>query len=71
MSDDRQPRPAEGENEIGILWGAADIGAAISCNARRCHYLLDQGQLPGAKKVGGRWCISRRRLKQIFDGTLQ
>lgn len=65
------PQPPEGENEIGVIWGAEEIGAAIGCNARRTHYLLDQNQLPGARKIGGRWCISRRRLKQIFEGTLQ
>jgi hypothetical protein len=61
----------EGGNQIGVIWGAEAIGAAIGCNARRAHYLLDTGQLPGAKKIGGRWCISRRRLKQIFEPTLQ
>jgi hypothetical protein len=65
------PQPAGHENEIGVLWGCEEIGAAIGCNPRRTHYLLDQGQLPGAKKVGGRWCISRRRLRDIFEGTLQ
>ena len=59
------------ENEFEIIWGAEDIGAVIGCNPRRTHYLLDQGQLPGAQKIGGRWCISRRRLKQIFEPTLQ
>jgi hypothetical protein len=64
------PQALEGENELGIIWGSEAIGAAIGVNPRRAHYMLTEGELPGARKVGGRWSITRRRLKEIFEGTL-
>jgi hypothetical protein len=66
MTAEATPSRKDGENDIGVIWGAEEIGAAIGCNARRAHYLLDKGELPGARKIGGRWCISRMRLKEIF-----
>jgi hypothetical protein len=69
MSDRQQPQ--EGENEIGVLWGCEEIGAAIGRSKRQVHHLLEKGALPGARKVGGRWFITRRRLKEFFEGTLQ
>ena len=65
------PQTVGHENEIGVIWGAADIGAAIGVNPRRAHYMLTEGELPGARKVAGRWSITRRRLREIFEGTLQ
>jgi hypothetical protein len=44
-----------------ICWGAAAIGRAINANRRRTFYLLETGKLP-AKKLGGVWVASRRRL---------
>lgn len=70
MTTDNPPQ-SSGDNEIGILWGAKDIGAAIGVNPRRAHYMLTEGELPGARKVGGRWSITRQRLRDIFGGTLQ
>lgn len=67
MSDNEQAR--QGENELGVIWGSEAIGAAIGRSKRQVHYMLDQGELPGARKVSGRWAITRKRLKQIFEGA--
>lgn len=64
-----QSLPKDHGDELGIIWGAKAIGAAIGCNARRVHYMLETGALPGARKVAGRWCITRRRLWELFDGA--
>ena len=51
---------------LDLLWGVDEIGHAIRRNRRQAHYLLEKGELPGAKKVGGRWCIPRTALHDFF-----
>lgn len=56
------------DGSLDLIWGAQDIGRAMRRSPRQVHHLLEIGALPGAKKVGGRWCISRRALVAIFEG---
>lgn len=49
-----------------IIWGAEAIGAVIGLSARKTFHLLETSQLKGAKKIGRRWCISRRNLLANF-----
>jgi len=50
-----------------VLWGAAEIGGAIGKAARATFHLLEAGHLP-ARKIGGRWCASRRKLLEALVG---
>jgi hypothetical protein len=50
-----------------VLWGAAEIGGAIGKAARPTFHLLETGHLP-ARKIGGRWCASRRKLLEALVG---
>jgi hypothetical protein len=50
-----------------VLWGAAEIGRAIGKAARATFHLLEAGHLP-ARKIGGRWCASRRKLLEALIG---
>jgi hypothetical protein len=50
-----------------VLWGAADIGRAIGRAAKATFHLLEAGHLP-ARKIGGRWCASRRKLLEALIG---
>jgi hypothetical protein len=50
-----------------VLWGAAEIGRTIGKAARATFYLLEAGHLP-ARKIGGRWCASRRKLLEALIG---
>lgn len=52
---------------IDILWGAAAIGKALGLSVRQTFHLLETRQLSGARKVGGRWCITRRALRENFE----
>jgi hypothetical protein len=45
-----------------FLWGAGEIGRAIGRNPRQAHYLLSNGEIKCAKKVGGHWVASRAAL---------
>jgi hypothetical protein len=52
---------------LDLVWGAASIAALIGKTTRATFGLLEAGELPGAKKVGGRWVISRRKLLALFE----
>ena len=49
------------ELEHDLVWGAAAIGGVINRPVRITFYLLESGKLP-AKKIGGRYVASRKRL---------
>lgn len=55
----------EAPEVLDLIWGAEDIGKVIGRSARATFDILEKGQLP-AKKVNGRWVISRRKLIDFF-----
>lgn len=54
--------------EIDLVWGAANIAELIQRTPRVTFHLLETGQLP-AKKVGGRWVAERNKLLAFFLET--
>src|SRR5262249_31539285 len=50
-----------------LVWGCNAIAAVIRRSERSAFHLLENGFLP-AKKVGGRWVASRRRLLDALTG---
>lgn len=54
-------------NPAGVIWGAEAIGREIGKTKRQAFHLLESGQLRGAKKIGGRWAITRQALLANFD----
>jgi predicted DNA-binding transcriptional regulator AlpA len=40
------------------IWGVPAISKALGRTARATYHMLERGTLPGAKKIGGRWCFS-------------
>ena len=52
-----------------IIWGAKNIASVINTTTKRAFNLLERGELP-AKKVGGRWCTTRRHLQKHFEEGL-
>jgi hypothetical protein len=55
----------ERAGSLDLIWGAEDIGRVIGRTTRSTFDMLDKGQLP-AKKVNGRWVISRAKLIAFF-----
>jgi hypothetical protein len=45
-----------------IVWGARAIGEVLGLNARDTHHFLAWGRIKPARKVGGKWCASKREL---------
>lgn len=56
-------------DDLDIIWGARAIGVIINRNPRVTFGLLETDQIPGAKKVGNRWCVSRHKLREAFGLT--
>jgi hypothetical protein len=54
-----------GHEEDEVLWGAEAIAKEIDRTERQTHHLLYTGRLP-ARKVGGRWCAVRSKLRAHF-----
>ena len=50
-----------------LCWGAEEIAREIGRPRSATFHMLSTGQLP-AKKVGGRWCASRSKLRSLFLG---
>jgi excisionase family DNA binding protein len=59
------PEPQETET-LDLLWGAEKIAEALGRTKRSVFHLLENGELP-ARKVGGRWVVSRRALLAHFE----
>lgn len=67
MTDERT---SEGE-KLDLLWGAEEIAREIRRSTRQVNHMLATGALIGAKKIAGRWCITRSALRALFDGEKQ
>ncbi|NRF08692.1 helix-turn-helix domain-containing protein [Agrobacterium pusense] len=55
----------EPNDDLDLLWGAEEIGKALGRSMRATYEILDKGEIP-AKKLNGRWVISRKRLVSFF-----
>jgi hypothetical protein len=53
--------------DLDVLWGARAIAQPLGVSERRCFHMLETGAIPGAKKVAGRWAITRSRLRELFE----
>jgi hypothetical protein len=57
----------ENEDAPDLVWGASAIAKVIGRSERSTFHLLSNELLP-AKRVGGRWCASRRKLLAALVG---
>jgi excisionase family DNA binding protein len=55
---------------LDVIWGAQAIAKAIGRTPRSVYHLLESGALP-ARRVGGRWCISRAALARMFEPEMK
>lgn len=52
---------------MNLIWGANAIAKALGRTERATFHMLEHGQIPGARKVGGRWCFD----PEVFRGCLR
>lgn len=52
-------------DDLDIVWGAKAIAAIIGRSPVDTFYLLKNRHIP-ARRIGERWCASRRKLREHF-----
>ena len=58
------------DKHLDLIWGVDPIAAEVGLTRRQTYHMLENGRLP-AKKVGGRWCASRKGLRAFFSGVVE
>jgi hypothetical protein len=64
MTTTNQNQTAAGDQ---VIWGARAIGKAIGRTEKAAFAMLEQGSLPGARKVAGRWAFNPAVFFAAFD----
>ena len=59
--------PEAGTNNLELVWGQGEIARLIGRTPRQVKHMLNNDALPGARKICGRWVISRRDLIAAFE----
>jgi hypothetical protein len=54
-----------------VLWGAAQIGAAIGRTEKQTFHMLIRGMITSAIKKGALWCANAELLRREFSGESQ
>ncbi len=49
-----------------LRWGGKDIAKYLGRTERATMQALEKGAIPGARKVGGRWCLSTVEFERHF-----
>jgi hypothetical protein len=55
------------EDKPEIVWGAQAIGRVIGRSEKSTFAALEQGKIPGAKKIAGRWGFNPRVFFATFE----
>jgi hypothetical protein len=61
------PKPEVSPGDF--VWGAPAIAAVIGRSPRQTFHILSGGQIKCARKVGGRWVVSRAALLREFGAV--
>ena len=51
---------------LDLLWGARAIAAVLGKTERATFAMLERGQIPGVKKIGAQWVVSKKTLAEFF-----
>jgi len=57
--------PVDDDDPLDLIWGRAAIAKAIGRPERATFHMIARGYLP-AKRIGGRWVASRRKLIEVL-----
>jgi hypothetical protein len=57
----REDRVQQLSQAPDIIWGAKEIAKILGMNERMAFHWLEGGQIPAARRIGGRWCEKRKR----------
>lgn len=61
--------PSKAKPAPEIVYGVQAIAEAVDePDLRRVFYMLQQGHIPGARKIGRRWALSLRVFRREMHG---
>jgi hypothetical protein len=52
-----------------LIHGVARIADVLNTDKRRAYYLLSPGEIPGARKLAGKWCLSLPVFRREMHGA--
>jgi hypothetical protein len=64
MSSPQQSQPDSDEVPV---WHVGPISKVIGRTERATYHLLEKGQVPGAAKRGGCWCLMPSVFRKSFE----
>lgn len=59
--------PNDPRTDAGLLT-ISETAELVEVSAETCYRLARRGELPGARKIGGKWRVSRPTLLAHFHG---
>jgi hypothetical protein len=59
---------AKQEDALDLVWGADEIARFINSSRRKTYHMLENRQIP-ARKTGGIWVASKRKLRAHFEAA--
>lgn len=58
--------PFKAVEELDLIWGSPAIARVIGRKQGITAYMLQKGQIPGARKMLGQWVVARSKLREAF-----
>jgi hypothetical protein len=52
-----------------LLHGVGAIADVLNTDKRRAYYLLSRNEIPGARKLAGKWCLSLPVFRREMHGA--
>jgi hypothetical protein len=64
--DSQRKGSQERDDDLEIVWGAAEIGRVINRTPRQVHHMLQRGLIHAARRCGGRYFADKAGLRTQF-----
>ena len=64
---DTDPKRTDLPQPGDFVWGAREIAKFIGRSEKAAFWMLERGQVPGAKKIAGRWALSIKVFAAAFE----
>jgi hypothetical protein len=55
------------QTNLDLVWGAEAIAKEMNASRRQVYRMLENGQIPGAKRLNRQWVVSRLKLLEFFE----
>lgn len=52
---------------LQLAWGAREIARVLGKTERATFHALERREIPGARKIAGRWCLSIDLFRKAME----